>query len=156
MVHKLSKNLGATKKIWCHKGNRKQIPYSGLANIRCHSTKFSCLDELASGICAQTRTLSNVYILNPNITLVLETACIFVFKLNTVFHSQLNSQWQVTGILRGLHLLSLLATSMPGEEQELDLKGPTEKVSSVSTFWLSPKWRWNKSLNVLMFKFLNC
>lgn len=34
---------------------------------------------------------------------------------------------------------------MPGEEQQLDLKGPTEKVSSVSTFWLSPKWRWNKT-----------
>ena len=28
---------------------------------------------------------------------------------------------------------------MPGEEQQLDLKGPTEKVSSVSTFLAFPK-----------------
>jgi hypothetical protein len=34
---------------------------------------------------------------------------------------------------------------MPGEEEQLYLKGPTEKISFVPTFWLSLKWNWNQS-----------
>jgi hypothetical protein len=41
--------------------------------------------------------------------------------------------------LTGLYLFSFLAVSMRGEEEQLYLNGPTQKVSSVSTFWLSLK-----------------
>ena len=50
--YRFSKNIAATSKYSCQKGDMIQVPYSGPTNIRCHCTEFSCHGNLLPGICA--------------------------------------------------------------------------------------------------------
>jgi hypothetical protein len=49
VVHKLSKNLGATSKFYAHKGKTREIPYVEPTTGHLH-TKFSFLGKQASRI----------------------------------------------------------------------------------------------------------
>jgi hypothetical protein len=51
-MHTLKKNLAATSNCRRQKGDTKQVPHWGSANIRRHRTKLNRHDELALGICA--------------------------------------------------------------------------------------------------------
>jgi len=51
-INKCAKNLWATPKFRHQEGDIKQVSPWKPTNIRCHSTKFSQMDDVVPGICA--------------------------------------------------------------------------------------------------------